>query len=155
MQLKSGMCLSPLEAARWEERGIPVKRLGTIHASTKVITRAKCLEAMSPVTLRHEYEKVPLPLDAGTFPSESKDMLARLLDVACWDAFPLRELQRECEDAGASSSGFHSGQSTCEKKQILIERLRVARWADKWHQSCLPIKQLGTIEAIAEVSIEF
>lgn len=146
-QLALAGALTPSQVALWEERGVPLRRLGSQRERLELVSRLQSLEQKDGQELREAYREASgLPPEAGAVPKEPEQLLQRLRQLLSWKALPLNELRKECHDAGISHRSVGVALSEEEKRGELVDRLVLSRWAEHWSGQ-YPVGRFGTIRS--------
>lgn len=149
---------------KFEQRGIPVKRLGSLGAAS-VADHLKALDSRSMEDIRREYSSFGFSSDEQGL--DRQHMLDILKTILIWQWLPLSELQRDCLDRdvplhvdleGTAEEDPEDLARTSPKRTELIQRLtidlHVSENRSAYVQRGVPLSRLGTQKAY-EVLMRF
>jgi len=135
----------------WLEEGVPVRRVATLEAATRVKRRVGQLASMANGDLLEEYGSLGLPTEPARLLPGMDGLLTRLTEVARWRELSVKELQNECKHYDVTSGGISSKSDDSEQRHELVERLTMALCADAWEGRQVPVKRMGSIRSANEL----
>lgn len=140
--------LSSVHAEAYEAQGIPVRRLRSTRAAAKLSEELRRLDGLDEMQLEQELAALGLP---GKDRQAAKDALRH---IHLWEALPLAELRRECQEQGVSSSALSRWGSGGERHE-LVQRLLRALSSGGCRARGVPTQRLSSAIAAARLDAEY
>lgn len=128
----------------WEEQGFQALRIGNVEAVSALAARYGELEAMGDGELRAACLERGLPEEELL---ERPAMLQSLRQVLEWEAMPVQELQKDCQEREMPAATWNGGD-----QEALVELLLMDLYESVYERKGIPAKSLSSLKAAMALS---
>jgi len=132
----------------WEARGYQAKRIGDPDEVIRVIEQHEEIDRLGLEALQEWYESLHFPKEKDL---GRDDIVGLYKLVIVWQALPLAELRKECEDKGLQVGGTEEPEEEQQRRLQLLNKLFLYERLDAWEAKGFQARRIGNPDAVVQL----
>mmetsp|Transcript_109194 Transcript_109194/g.209838 ORF Transcript_109194/g.209838 Transcript_109194/m.209838 type:complete len:1279 (+) Transcript_109194:52-3888(+) len=126
-----------------EKAGVPMKRVKDADSINELLAQCDYIDRFTDTELQDWYKSTGLPEEKGM---DTREMANLLKKVTVWQALPLKELRKLCEQVPPGKAEMPDNEE--DQKTALVDRLLVHERMEMWDSRGFQAKRIGDPDVV-------